>query len=306
MVKKWVEKGVPKEDIAMRVSFVGMGFNMILAVMKLAAGMAAGSDALVSDAVHSASDVIAALIVIIGIILSSKEADREHPYGHERLECIAAMILGSIIFMTGAGIGWEGIQKVIAVTKGAEVEIPRMAALITVVTAILIKEWMYRFTVAAADMIHSEALRADAWHNRADGLASLGALMGIGGAMFGFPVMDGAACILIAVCVLKAALEILKDAVSKMIDRSCDSLLESEMKALIMEQKGVKGITGLHTRLFGSRIYVDAEIQADGRISLEEAHKIAEVIHLSVEEKFPEVKHCMVHMDPFCDISLDK
>ncbi|MBP3460519.1 MAG: cation transporter [Lachnospiraceae bacterium] len=305
MLQKWIKKG-GKKDIAMWISFVSMGFNMILAVMKLAAGIMAGSDALISDAVHSASDVIATLIVIIGIILSSKEADREHPYGHERLECIAAMILGGIIFMTGTGIGWEGIQKVAAVTRGREVEIPRTAALVTAITAILVKEWMYRFTAKAADMIHSAALRADAWHNRADGLASLAAFIGIGGAMLGFPVMDGAACIVISFCVLKAAWEILRDAVSKTIDQSCDGIMESEMKALIMEQKGVKGITGLHTRLFGSRIYVDAEIQADGAISLEKAHEIAETIHLSIEENFPEVKHCMVHMDPYCDMSLDK
>lgn len=305
MLQKWIKKG-GKKDIAMWISFVSMGFNMILAVMKLVAGIMAGSDALISDAIHSASDVVATLIAIIGIVLSSKEADREHPYGHERLECIAAMILGGIVFMTGAGIGWEGVQKVLAIIKGREAEIPQMAALITAITAVLVKEWMYQFTVRAADMIHSAALRADAWHNRADGMASFAVLIGIGGAMLGFPVMDGAACICISFCVLKAALEILKDAVGKMIDKSCGSVMESDMKVLIMQQEGVRGITGLHTRLFGSRIYVDAEIQADGAISLEKAHEIAETIHLSIEENFPEVKHCMVHMDPYCDMSLDK
>lgn len=292
-------------NMALKVSLINMALNIFLSVMKLASGIMAHSNALISDAVHSVSDVFATWIVILGIFFSGKRADKEHPYGHERLECIAAMLLGGVIFLTGAGIGWEGIKKVWSLYHGARAEAPGTAALMAAAVSIGIKEWMYRFGAKTAKRVNSAALLADAWHNRTDALASAGALLGIGCAMAGFPVMDGIACAFIALCVIKAAAEILLDAVGKIIDKACDSKTEEEMKKLILRQKGVLGINGLHTRLFGSRIYVDAEIAADGAISLENAHEIAENIHLAIEEKFPQVKHCMVHMDP-CDISLDK
>lgn len=284
---------------AFRVSVINLFLNSFLSIIKLASGIMAHSDALVSDAVHSASDVFATLIVILGIFFSGKEADKEHPYGHERLECIAAMILGCIIFLTGAGIGWEGIQKVVSLFKGARLETPGMAALIVAAVSIGIKEWMYRFENKTAQRVNSAALRADAWHNRTDALASAGALAGVGCAMAGFPVMDGAACVFISLCVIKAAVEILGDAAGKMVDKACDGETEEEMRKIILGQKGVMGINGLHTRLFGSKIYVETEIVADGRLSLENAHEIAESVHLSIEKKFPGVKHCMVHMDPW-------
>lgn len=285
--------------LAFRVSVINLFLNLLLSIIKLASGIMAHSDALISDAVHSASDVFATLIVILGIFFSGKEADKEHPYGHERLECIAAMILGGIIFLTGVGIGFEGMQKVISFYKGAKIDTPKMAALIAAAVSIGVKEWMYRFENKAAKRVNSAALRADAWHNRTDALASAGALAGVGCAMAGFPVMDGIACIFISFCVIKAAVEILGDAVGKTIDKACDKETEEAMKRLILGKKGVVGINGLYTRLFGSKIYVEAEILADGKISLENAHEIAENVHLSIEENFPGVKHCMVHMDPF-------
>lgn len=292
-------------DAALKVSLINMFLNIFLSVMKLAAGIMAHSNALVSDAIHSASDVFATLIVILGIFFSGKKADKEHPYGHERLECIAAMILGGVIFLTGAGIGREGLKKAADLYHGVQIEAPGMAALIAAAVSIGIKEWMYRFGAGTAKRVDSAALLADAWHNRTDALASAGALAGIGCAMAGFPVMDGIACAFISLCVIKAAVEIIQDAVGKIIDKACDDKTEEEMRALILGQQGVLGINELHTRLFGSRIYVDVEIAADGAISLENAHEIAENVHLSIEEKFPRVKHCMVHMDP-CHISLDK
>lgn len=285
--------------MALKVSLINMFLNIFLSVMKLAAGIMAHSNALVSDAIHSASDVFATLVVILGIFFSEKEADKEHPYGHERLECIAALFLGGIIFLTGAGIGREGLKKVADFYHGVQIEAPGMAALIVAAVSIGVKEWMYRFGKRTAKQVNSAVLLADAWHNRTDALASAGALAGIGCAMAGFPVMDGVACAFISLCVIKAALEILGDAVGKIIDKACDDKTEEEMKELILKQRGVLGINELHTRLFGSRIYVDVEIAADGSISLENAHKIAENVHLAIEEKFPGVKHCMVHMDPF-------
>lgn len=287
-----------KGDEALQVSLINMVCNLFLAVMKLAAGVMAHSTALVSDAVHSASDVFAELVVILGIFFSGKAADKEHPYGHERLECIAAMFLGGVIFLTGAEIGREGVEKVADFCRGVKIETPGGAALIVAAVSIGMKEWMYRFGMRTAKRVNSAALRADAWHNRTDALASVGALAGIGCAIAGFPVMDGIACAFISLCVLKASVEILWDAVGKIIDKACDEKTEEEMKALILSQEGVLGISGFHTRLFGSRIYVDAEVVADGAISLENAHEIAEKVHHAMEEGFPGVKHCMVRMEP--------
>lgn len=288
---------VNETHLAMRVSVISVIVNLVLSAFKLLAGIFANSGAMISDAVHSASDVFSTFIVMIGVTISGKKADKEHPYGHERMECVAAIVLAVILFATGLGIGWSGIQKIFFMNSDS-LEVPGMLALIAALVSIVTKEWMYWFTKFTADKIRSDALRADAWHHRSDALSSIGALIGIGGARLGFPVLDPIASVVICLFILKAAIDVFRDAVDKMVDKSCDEKTMEEMRQVICKQNGVLGISSLQTRMFGSRIYVDAEIEADGSLTLVQAHDIAEEVHQSTEDSFQDVKHCMVHVNP--------
>lgn len=288
---------VNETHLAMRVSVISVIVNLVLSAFKLLAGIFANSGAMISDAVHSASDVFSTFIVMIGVTISGKKADKEHPYGHERMECVAAIVLAVILFATGLGIGWSGIQKIFFMNSDS-LEVPGMLALIAALVSIVTKEWMYWFTKFTADKIRSDALRADAWHHRSDALSSIGALIGIGGARLGFPVLDPIASVVICLFILKAAIDVFRDAVDKMVDKSCDEKTMEEIRQVICKQDGVLGISSLQTRMFGSRIYVDAEIEADGSLTLVQAHDIAEEVHQAIEDAFQDVKHCMVHVNP--------
>lgn len=292
-----IEEAAPEKKIAMQVSFVSIAVNIALSLLKLSAGILAGSGAMISDAVHSASDVFSTFVVIIGVSLSEKKSDEDHPYGHERMECIASFILAAVLAATGLGIGYSGIQKVVG-GNYENLEIPGMLALFAAIVSIVVKEWMYWFTRAAAKKINSGALMADAWHHRSDSLSSVGAFIGIFGARMGFPILDPIASIVICVFIEKAAIDIFKDSIDKLVDKSCPEEVINKMKQLIGKQSGVERIDEVKTRQFGSKIYVDVEISTDGNKTLTEAHHIAESVHDAIEMEFSDVKHCMVHVNP--------
>ena len=285
------------EKQAMKVSMVSIVGNFILTALKLLAGIGAHSGAMISDAIHSASDVFSTFVVIVGIRISGKESDKDHPYGHERLECVAAIVLATILAATGLGIGYSAAVK-IAGGNYANLEIPGMLALLAAVLSIAVKEAMYQYTRVYAKKYDSSALMADAWHHRSDALSSVGALIGIAGARMGFPVLDPIASFVICIFIEKAAYDIFMDAVNKMVDRACDEETEDKLRKCAMGQSGVLGIDLLHTRVFGNKIYVDIEISADAEQSLRDAHGIAERVHDSIEKEFPKVKHIMVHVNP--------
>ncbi len=285
------------QQTADRVSAVTIIGNTLLSLLKLLAGIIANSSAMISDAVHSASDVFSTFIVIIGIRLSSKASDKEHPYGHERMECVAALILAMVLFVTGLGIGVNALKTILS-GNYADLSAPGMLALIAAIISIISKEAMFWYTRYYAKKIDSSALMADAWHHRSDAFSSIGALIGIGGAMLGFPIMDSIASLVIFLFILKAAYDIFMDAVDKMVDHSCDDETEKMIYNCAMENTEVTGIDLLQTRIFGNKIYVDIEIRVNGSYSLQKAHNIAENVHASIEQNFPKVKHIMVHVNP--------
>ncbi len=282
---------------AMRVSVISIVVNLLLSVFKLFAGIFARSGAMISDAVHSASDVFSTFIVMAGIKMSGKMDDDDHPYGHERMESVAAVILAVVLVAVGAGIGYQGIQKIIAL-KTESLAVPGGLALVAAVVSIGVKEWMFWFTRAAARAEKSDALMADAWHHRSDALSSVGSLVGIGGAMLGFPVLDPLASVVICVFIIKAGIDIFREAMNKMVDKACPQTVTEEMKAVILAHPEIISLDDIRTRMFGTRIYVDVEIGVDGQMLLRDAHAIAERIHDELEEQFPEIKHCMVHVNP--------
>lgn len=297
MEKEKKLKTVNTREIAMHVSAISIFVNLFLSVFKLAAGVLASSSAMISDAVHSMSDVFSTFIVMIGVSISEKQSDEEHPYGHERLECVASMILAMVLAATGLGIGGSGIRVIIFKEK-IEIVMPGVLAGIAAVVSIVVKEWLFWYTRIAAKKINSGALMADAWHHRSDALSSIGALLGIFGSRMGFPICDPLASLVISLFICKAAYDIFKDAVDKMVDKSCDKETQNKIKKIVMEQNGVQGIDLLKTRMFGAKIYVDVEIAADENQTLRAAHDIAEQVHHVIETEFPTVKHCMVHVNP--------
>ena len=284
------------EQTALRVSSVSIVGNILLSGFKLFAGFAARSSALISDAVHSASDVFSTVVVMVGIRVAHRAADKSHPYGHERMECVAAMLLAVLLAATGFGIGATGISQIFSGRYLPPA--PGLLALAAAGISILTKEAMFWYTYFAAKRIHSSALMADAWHHRSDALSSIGSFAGILGARLGLPILDPLASVGICLFILKAAWDIFRDAIGKMTDHSCDDVTVAKLQELILEQEGVLGIDDLKTRLFGDRIYVDIEIRADGNKTLTEAHAIAQRTHDAVEAYFPTVKHCMIHVNP--------
>lgn len=294
------EKEMKKDEfqkVANRVSITSIVANVLLSLLKLLAGIIAHSSAMVSDAIHSASDVFSTFVVMIGIRLAAKKPDKEHPYGHERLECVAAIVLAMVLLMTGLAIGGGALKNIIQGNYNNLKE-PGILALVAAIVSIIMKEGMYWYTRFNAKKIDSSALMADAWHHRSDAFSSIGALVGIAGARMGFPIMDSVASLVIFVFIAKAAFDIFKDAMDKMVDHSCGEETEKEMYDCAMKNENVLGIDLLQTRIFGNKIYVDLEIQADGNITLQEAHDIAEEVHDEIETHFPKVKHIMVHVNP--------
>ena len=285
------------QRVAKKVSVTTIIGNLVLSVLKLIAGIVAHSSAMISDAVHSASDVFSTFVVMIGIKLASKEPDKEHPYGHERLECVAAIVLAMVLFITGLGIGAEALGNIVQGNYN-DLQVPGMLALVAAIISIVSKEGMYWYTRINAKRIDSSALRADAWHHRSDAFSSVGALVGIAGARMGFPVMDSIASLVIFLFIVKAAYDIFKDSIDKMVDHSCDEETEKDIFECVIENEDVMGVDLLQTRIFGNKIYVDVEIQVDGSYTLQEAHKIAETVHDNIEQNFPKVKHIMVHVNP--------
>lgn len=284
------------EKTAMKVSIVSVIWNLLLSAGKLFAGIFANSGAMISDAVHSASDVFSTIIVMIGVKISGKDSDNDHPYGHERLECVAAIILATVLAATGIGIGYGAVVKIMA--GDYNVEMPGILALVAAVVSIVVKELMFWYTRYYAKQIDSSALMADAWHHRSDSLSSIGALIGIIGARLGFGIMEPLASVVICIFIEKAAYDIFMDAVNKMVDKSCDDETMEKIKACAMNIPGVENIDLLRTRVFGNKIYVDMEIAADGNKTLDETHAVAERVHDAIEKEFPKVKHIMVHVNP--------
>ncbi|MGI6555790.1 MAG: cation diffusion facilitator family transporter [Pseudoramibacter sp.] len=285
---------------ATHVSIVSIVVNIALSLMKLFAGIVAHSGAMISDAIHSASDVFSTIIVIVGVRISSKKEDKEHPYGHDRMECVASLILAGLLAVTGFLIGKSGVQTI---ASGKAIAVPGVLALVAAVVSIAVKEWMYHYTIRAAKRVNSGALKADAWHHRSDALSSVGALIGIAGARLGLPILDPLAEIIIALMVIKVGFDIGKDSINKMVDRSVDEKTLAAILRVAEHHPGVVRVDDLRSRTFGSNFYIDLEIAVDHTLDIQRAHAIAETLHNVLEERYPNLKHCMIHVNPDVDLS---
>ncbi|WP_041138360.1 cation diffusion facilitator family transporter [Beduini massiliensis] len=298
------QSAVEEKRIIRKLSLVSIFGNTILSGFKMIAGIFGHSGAMISDAIHSFSDVLTTVIAYFGVKFSKKEADKAHPYGHERFECVASLILGLMLLLTGVGVGIAGMKNILQ-GHYETLAIPGAIALIAAVISIFGKEGMYWYTRYYAKKINSTAFMADAWHHRSDAFSSVGSLIGIGGAMLGFPVLDSMASVVICLFILKVSYDILKDAISKMLDTACDEIFEDQLRQFIENQPDVMHVDMLHTRMFGNKIYMDLEIEVDGDKPLWESHAVAEQVHDRVEAAFPDIKHIMIHVNP-AEFAVDK
>lgn len=282
---------------AMRVSFVSVAVNIMLSLLKLVCGAAARSQAMVSDAVHSFSDVASTVIVIIGLKISERAPDTKCQYGYERAECSASIILSGVLFATGALLGYSSLSVIIS-GEYAKQEAPGVLALAAAVISVIVKEWMYRYTMHTAKRIGSTALAADAWHHRSDSLSSVGSFAGILGARLGIKALDPAAGFIICLFIIKASYDIFRQSASRMTDRACDDETVVRIRQIIASVKGAERLGELKTRMFGSKIYVDAELVINGNLPLSDAYKISQEASKGVERALPKVKKCNVHIVP--------
>ena len=276
------------------VSILTLIINVFLSIIKIISGLIGKSVAMVSDGVHSLSDIISTVIVIVGLKISEKEEDDTHQYGHERFENVASIILSFLLFITGAFIAFNSIKNI----NDKAFVIPSKITILVALLSIITKELMYQYTIHIGKKYNSDALKADAWHHRSDAISSIVSLIGVYFTIKGFIYMDLIASILIAIIIVKISVEIFIESINKMLDTSCDDKTLKEIENIVLNTKGVTGIDLLKTRRFGNKIYIDIEITANKKITFKRAHNIAHEVHDNIENKISDVKHCMVHINP--------
>lgn len=285
--------------IAFKVSIKSILVNTFLFIFKFICGLIIHSSSLISDAIHSLSDIFSTGIVMLGIKISNNPSDESHPYGHEKIETIIALGLGVILFYIGVNIGYDGIIKIIHPKTNISINIfLNIIGMTSAISSIVFKEWLYRFTIKCARKINSKAMEADAWHHRTDAFSSVGSLIGVIGITCGLTIIDSIACLVISVFIFKAAFDIVKDSFNNLVDHACSKEIINQIKEQIYLQKDVILLDTLKTRMFGAKIYIDVEITVDKNLTLQQAHKIASTIHDNIENNIPNVKHCMIHVNP--------
>ncbi|WP_052295853.1 cation diffusion facilitator family transporter [Parasphaerochaeta coccoides] len=280
---------------ALAAAFISTFANALLSIAKLVAGIMGGSAALVSDAVNSLGDVASSLLVIGGVAVSRKQADREHQYGHEKAESIVSLFLALALVGGGIFIGIRGVELLL---NPESIVIPTLLPLAVAAGTMVSKEVLYRYTKRVAKATGSSSLEATAWDHRSDVFSALGVFVGILGARLGMPVLEPIASLLICLLILKAGVHVLMESINVLLDASVDEKTRASLKSAIKSINGVLGIDLLKTRRTGFGYYVEVEIRCDSELSLRAAHNIAEDVHHSIEHQFPCAKHVTVHVNP--------
>ncbi len=280
---------------ARRVTVVGAAVNLVLAVAKVVIGWLAHSQALIADGVHSLSDLASDAVVLLAAKHASREADREHPYGHGRIETAATVALGVALIAVGLGIAIDAGRHLL---DPALLAVPGTAALAVAVASVLSKEWLYHYTVRVARALRSDMLRANAWHHRTDAVSSLVVLAGVGGAMAGFPYLDAVAAIGVAGFIVKIGWDLAFRSVRELIDTALEPERVEAIRRAILAVDGVRSLHMLRTRRMGPDALVDVHIQVDPRLSVSEGHQIGETVRRRLIEQIDEVADVTVHVDP--------
>ena len=284
-----------------KVTLAGSVGNMALLTFKFVAAVLGHSSAMMADAIHSLSDFITDLVVLVFVRLSAKPQDQSHDYGHGKFETFATFIIGLALVVAAVGIIVAAVLKVVRWAQGATLEAPGMLALWAALLSILVKEVLFRYTVSRGKALESQALVANAWHHRSDALSSIGAAAGIGGAILlgsRWTVLDPVASILVGLMLMKVAYDLLKASVDELTESSLPEGMEQEIAAIIDSFPGITEPHNLRTRRIGNRIAIEAHVRMDGNMPLREAHDCASAIERKLKERFGPATHTSIHMEP--------
>lgn len=283
-----------------KVTIIGSVLDLALAVAKLIVGFAAHSQSLIADGIHSLSDLGTDFIVIYAAKEANKEADEEHPYGHGRIETAATVALGAALLIIGGGIAFDAIHSLLNPDR---LSAPGYLALVIAAISVLSKEAIYHYTLHVAKKLHSDMLRANAWHSRTDAASSVVVMIGVGASMLGLPAMDSIAAIIVALIIIKIAWDLTWSSISELIDTALDKDKVETLRQLILGVDGVKNLHMLRTRRMGGEALADVHIQVNPRISVSEGHQIGEAVRTELIEKVRELNDVTVHIDPEDDES---
>jgi cation diffusion facilitator family transporter len=285
-----------------KVTLVGFFTNLLLSIGKIMAGMIGKSGAMLADGIHSLSDFVTDIIVLIFIRASSKERDRDHHYGHGKFETFATMLISFGLMVVGVGIFWTGLQEVISALKGEIITQPGMIALIAALVSILFKEGLYWYTIKTGKRINSSAVVANAWHHRSDAFSSVGTAIGISGAIFlgeKWRVLDPIASIIVSFFIVKVAWDLATPSVKELLENSLPQKVEDEIFATIQGVSGVKACHNLRTRKIGNYFAIEVHVKVDKSLSVEAAHMIATEVERQLRDKYGRQTHIGVHIEPY-------
>lgn len=284
-----------------RVTIVGSVVNLLLVVFKFVAGLLGRSSAMIADAVHSLSDFVTDIVVIVFVNISGKPEDEDHRYGHGKYETLATVIIALALFAVGVGILVDGVKDVAAVVNGAVLPAPSMIALIAAALSIVAKELLYRYTAHVGRKLDSQAVVANGWHHRSDAFSSIGVLVGIGGAMLlgeKWRVLDPLAAIVVSAFIIKVAVDLIKPCLDELLERSLPAEVEQEIEQIILSEEGVTSPHHLRTRRIGNRYAIEVHIRMDGNLTLSEAHRITTAVEQKLKSRYGSATHVGIHTEP--------
>lgn len=291
----------PRDRRIYRITLAGSIVNVVLLVFKFAAGILGHSAAMIADAIHSLSDFLTDIIVIVFVRLSSKPADHDHDYGHGKYETLATSVIGLALAVVAVLIGWDGIEKIADALQGNRLESPGIIALWAALLSIVLKEWIFRATRKVANEVKSKALEANAWHHRSDALSSVGTAIGIGGAVMlgdGWAILDPIAAIVVCVLIIVTAFRIIRQASGELLEESLPKETEDRIEQIVYQDTLVSDIHKLHTRRIGNIIAIEMHLRMPAGITLAESHVHATAIEQSLKTEFGKGTHIMLHIEP--------
>lgn len=295
-----MDETIRKKEIY-RVTFIGSIVNMLLLIFKFVAGFVGHSAAMIADAVHSLSDFVTDIIVIVFVRISSKPVDSSHNYGHGKYETLATAIIGLVLLGVAAGLFIGGAKDILFVIRGGTLEKPGTIALVAAGVSVLLKELIYQYTVHKGKNIQSQALIANAWHHRSDAFSSIGTLFGIGGAILGgvkWRILDPLAAIVVSLFIARVAVKILKGTVNELLEHSLPASTEEEIRTIILSVEGVTSPHHLRTRRIGYNYAIDVHIRMDGNKTLAEAHLTTSIVEKRLKERYGAGTYVIIHTEP--------
>ena len=284
-----------------KVTLLGGAVNVVLLIFKFVAGIVGHSAAMVADAVHSLSDFVTDVIVLIFVHISGKPKDKSHDYGHGKFETLATTVVSMSLLVVAAGILYSGVMKIVAWANGAQLEAPGMLALWAALLSIVLKEAIFRYSMMKARQLHSQAVEANAWHHRSDALSSVGTAIGIGGAIFlgeRWTVLDPVASVIVGLFIVKVSLELLRVGIGDLMEQSLPDEVETEILRLAASVPGVSEPHDLRTRRLGNHYAIELHILVDGDLSLRDAHEKASQVEDLLRSHYGEETHIAVHVEP--------